>query len=435
MNRNKMKTFLEIIYNCPFLLLLIASGFLFALFFDETGVFNIDKSIAAFRMQNEVETAAIKEENTQNFDGEAFAEELHSDNGTEEETENSQHKTDHEVENAGIRKKNGDHKEEEIKQKIDIVKVFAPEHGFRGNADAGETVKDGKDSRTGVTIVSLYGDNKKPTAAQLKDIDVILFDIQDVGARFYTYISTMYYVMEACAENKKEMIILDRPNPCDYVEGPVLKAGYKSFVGMLPLPVLHGCTIGELAQMINGEGWMTTQAKTCPLTVIPVKGWKHGQPYALPVKPSPNLPNAQSIRLYASLCPFEATRVSVGRGTTFPFQVLGAPNKKYGDFAFTPRSLPGFDKNPMHKGVTCYGEDLRNVTDVNGFTLRYFLRFYRLSGEGAAFFSRPRWFDLLMGTDSVRKAILKGESEEEIRDSWQKELQTYRDMRQKYLLY
>lgn len=322
-----------------------------------------------------------------------------------------------------------------LKQKINIVKVFAPEHGFRGNADAGETVKDGKDSRTGVTIVSLYGDNKKPTAAQLKDIDVILFDIQDVGARFYTYISTMYYVMEACAENKKEMIILDRPNPCDYVEGPVLKAGYKSFVGMLPLPVLHGCTIGELAQMINGEGWMTTQAKTCPLTVIPVKGWKHGQPYALPVKPSPNLPNAQSIRLYASLCPFEATRVSVGRGTTFPFQVLGTPNKKYGDFAFTPRSLPGFDKNPMHKGVTCYGEDLRNVTDVNGFTLRYFLRFYRLSGEGAAFFSRPRWFDLLMGTDSVRKAILKGESEEEIRDSWQKELQTYRDMRQKYLLY
>ena len=303
-----------------------------------------------------------------------------------------------------------------LKQKINIVKVFAPEHGFRGNADAGETVKDGKDSRTGIPIVSLYGNNKKPTAAQLKDIDVIVFDIQDVGARFYTYISTMYYVMEACAENKKEMIVLDRPNPCEYVEGPVLKAGYKSFVGMLPLPVLHGCTIG-------------------PLTVIPIKGWQHGQPYVLPVKPSPNLPDAQSIRLYASLCPFEATRISVGRGTTFPFQVLGAPDKKYGDFVFTPRSLPGFDKNPMHKGVACYGEDLRNVTDVNGFTLRYLLRFYRLSGEGAAFFSRPRWFDLLMGTDSVRKAILQGKSEKEICDNWQKELQTYRDMRQKYLLY
>ena len=233
-------------------------------------------------------------------------------------------------------------------------------------------------------------------------------------------------------ENKKEMIVLDRPNPCDYVEGPVLKAGYKSFVGMLPLPVLHGCTIGELAQMINGEGWL---GKNCPLTVIPIKGWQHGQPYVLPVKPSPNLPDAQSIRLYASLCPFEATRISVGRGTTFPFQVLGAPDKKYGDFVFTPRSLPGFDKNPMHKGVACYGEDLRNVTDVNGFTLRYLLRFYRLSGEGAAFFSRPRWFDLLMGTDSVRKAILQGKSEKEICDNWQKELQTYQDMRQKYLLY
>ena len=164
-------------------------------------------------------------------------------------------------------------------------------------------------------------------------------------------------------------------------------------------------------------------------------GWKHGAPYSLPIKPSPNLPNDQSIRLYASLCPFEATRVSVGRGTTFPFQVLGAPNKKYGSFTFTPRSLPGFDKNPMHKGITCYGEDLRNVTDVNGFTLRYFLNFYRLSGEKAAFFSRARWFDLLMGTDSVRKAILKGESEEAIRNSWQKELQDYKEIRKKYLLY
>lgn len=334
-----------------------------------------------------------------------------------------------------------------LKQNIHVVKVFAPEHGFRGNADAGETVKDGKDSRTGVPIVSLYGNNKKPTAAQLKDIDVILFDIQDVGARFYTYISTMFYVMEACAENHKEMIVLDRPNPCDYVEGPVLKPAYRSFVGMLPIPLLHGCTIGELAQMINGEGWMKHESRNavkswnhgksnrCPLKVIPLTGWKHGEPYSLPIKPSPNLPNDQSIRLYASLCPFEATRISVGRGTTFPFQVLGAPDQKYGDFTFTPRSLPGFDKNPMHKGVACYGEDLRNVNDVNGFTLRYFLHFYRLSGEDAAFFSRARWFDLLMGTDSVRKAILRGESEEDIQNSWQKELQDYREIRKKYLLY
>jgi len=322
-----------------------------------------------------------------------------------------------------------------LKRDVRVVKVFAPEHGFRGNADAGETVKDGKDSRTGIPIVSLYGDNKKPSAAQLKDVDLIVFDIQDVGARFYTYISTMYYVMEACAENKKEMVVLDRPNPCDYVDGPILKPAYRSFVGMLPLPVLHGCTIGELAQMINGEGWIANKKNPCSLKVIPMTGWKHGAPYSLPIKPSPNLPNDQSIRLYASLCPFEATRVSVGRGTTFPFQVLGAPNKKYGSFTFTPRSLPGFDKNPMHKGITCYGEDLRNVTNVNGFTLRYFLDFYRLSGEKAAFFSRARWFDLLMGTDSVRKAILKGESEEAIRNSWQKELQDYKEIRKKYLLY
>lgn len=322
-----------------------------------------------------------------------------------------------------------------LKRNINIIKVFAPEHGFRGNADAGETVKDGKDSRTGIPIISLYGNNKKPTTAQLRDIDIIIFDIQDVGARFYTYISTMYYIMEACAENNKELIVLDRPNPCDYVDGPILKPAFRSFVGMLPIPVLHGCTVGELAQMINGEGWIANKKNACPLKVIPMSGWKHGQPYSLPVKPSPNLPDDQPIRLYASLCPFEATRISVGRGTTFPFQVLGAPNKKYGDFTFTPRSLPGFDKNPMHKGITCYGEDLRNVSDVNGFTLRYFLRFYRLSGEGAAFFARARWFDLLMGTDSVRKAILRGESKQEIRNSWQEELETYKEMRKKYLLY
>lgn len=322
-----------------------------------------------------------------------------------------------------------------LKLNVHVTKVFAPEHGFRGDADAGETVKDGKDKRTGIPIVSLYGSNKKPTAAQLKDVDIILFDIQDVGARFYTYISTMYYVMEACAENKKEIIVLDRPNPCDYVEGPVLKLAYRSFVGMLPIPVLHGCTIGELARMINGEGWIGHKANACLLKVVPLTGWKHGEPYSLPMKPSPNLPNDQSIRLYASLCAFEATRISVGRGTTFPFQVVGAPNKKYGNFTFTPRSLPGFDKNPMYKGVLCHGEDLRKVTNVNGFTLHYFLRFYKLSDDKSAFFSRPQWFDLLMGTDSVRKAILRGESEEKIRNSWQKELEAYREMRSKYLLY
>lgn len=318
---------------------------------------------------------------------------------------------------------------------IHIVKVFAPEHGFRGDADAGETVKDGKDSRTGTPIISLYGSNKKPTAVQMSDLDVLVFDIQDVGARFYTYISTMYYAMEACAENNKEMIVLDRPNPCDYIDGPILRPAYRSFVGMLPIPVLHGCTVGELARMINGEGWIGKKKDACRLKIIPMSGWKHGQAYSLPIKPSPNLPNDQSIRLYASLCPFEATQISVGRGTLFPFQVIGGVSKKFGKFSFTPRSLPGFDKNPLHKGKMCYGEDLRKVADVEGFTLHYLLRFYRISGEKSAFFSRPRWFDLLMGTDSVRKAILSGKSEETIRNSWQKELDAYKVMRQKYLLY
>lgn len=322
-----------------------------------------------------------------------------------------------------------------LRRDVRVVKVFAPEHGFRGEADAGETVSNGRDSRTGTPIVSLYGKNKKPTPEQLKDIDAVVFDVQDVGARFYTYISTMFYVMEACAENGKELIVLDRPNPCDYVDGPILRPAYRSFVGMLPLPVLHGCTVGELARMIQGEGWIKPTGDSLRLTVIPVEGWRHGEPYELPVKPSPNLPNAQSIRLYASLCPFEATRVSVGRGTTFPFQVIGTPDKKFGGFAFTPQSLPGYDKNPLHKGVTCYGEDLRDSVAAKGFSLRYFLRFYRLSGQGEAFFSRPRWFDLLMGTDTVRKAILSGATEEEIRLTWRDELNAYRKMRERYLLY
>ena len=322
-----------------------------------------------------------------------------------------------------------------LEEGINIKKVFAPEHGFRGTADAGAEIKDSRDVKTGVPIISLYGKNKKPTAEQLTGLDVVVFDIQDVGVRFYTYISTMHYVMEACAENDVEFIVLDRPNPNDFVDGPVRQKGFESFVGVDPLPILHGLTVGELAWMINKEGWLKSTPDTCKLHIVKMENWRHGDPYWLPVKPSPNLPNDQSIRLYASLCPFEATRVSVGRGTTFPFQVLGAPNKKYGDFTFTPRSLPGFDKNPMHKNVVCYGEDLRNADDVNGFTLRYFLHFYRLSGEGTAFFSRARWFDLLMGTDSVRKAILRGDSEETIRNSWQKELQDYKKMRNKYLLY
>lgn len=201
---------------------------------------------------------------------------------------------------------------------VQIVQVFAPEHGFRGEADAGEAIHNEKDTRTHVPIISLYGTHKKPQRAQLKQTDVLIFDMQDVGARFYTYISTLFYVMQACAENQKELIVLDRPNPCDYVDGPVLNLKYKSFVGMFPIPVLHGCTIGELAQMINGEGWLGKDLQ-CQLKVITVENWKHGQPYSLPVKPSPNLPNDQAIALYPSLCPFEGTSVSVGRGTEWPF--------------------------------------------------------------------------------------------------------------------
>ena len=323
-----------------------------------------------------------------------------------------------------------------------VVQLFAPEHGIRGEADAGETVRDGKDVRTGIPIVSLYGKNKKPQPGQLAETDAVVFDLQDVGARFYTYISTLYYVMQACAENGKEVIVLDRPNPCDYVDGPVLDLKYRSFVGMLPVPLLHGCTTGELARMINGEGWLGNGLK-CRLTVIPVEGWEHGQPYPLPVKPSPNLPNDLSVALYPSLCPFEGTSVSVGRGTTFPFQAIGSPclNKlddKALDFAFTPRPLPGFDKNPLHKEQVCRGSDLRESPAPKGFTLRYVLAFYRLykeAGCAGKFFSRPQWFDLLMGTGQVRQDILEGKTEDEIRQGWEKELERYKAMRTKYLLY
>ncbi|MCF2582226.1 exo-beta-N-acetylmuramidase NamZ family protein [Bacteroides caecigallinarum] len=321
------------------------------------------------------------------------------------------------------------------------VALFAPEHGFRGKADAGETVKDGKDVKTGTPIISLYGKNKKPSAANLANIDLIVFDIQDVGARFYTYISTLYYVMQACAENGKELIVLDRPNPCDYVDGPILKKEYKSFVGMLPIPVLHGCTMGELAGMINGEGWLGNNMK-CNYSVIRIKGWKHGDPYSLPVKPSPNLPNDQSIALYASLCLFEATSVSVGRGTYFPFQVIGSPllpKDKY-TFSFTPKALEGFDKNPLHKDITCHGLDLRktDAKQLKGFSLKYIIEIYnefKKMNKSESFLTRPKWFDLLMGTNQVRFDMLKGKSEKEIRSAWNEELKEYMEMREKYILY
>lgn len=319
---------------------------------------------------------------------------------------------------------------------IEVKKVFAPEHGFRGTADAGEQINDSRDIKTGVPIISIYGKNKKPTAAQLEDLDVVVFDIQDVGARFYTYISTLHYVMEACAENGKEFIVLDRPNPNDFVDGPVREEGFQSFVGMDPLPLLHGLTVGELAWMINKEGWLKTTPDTCRLHIVKMENWRHGDPYWLPVKPSPNLPNDQAIRLYPSLCFFEATNVSVGRGTYFPFQVIGYPDKKYGDFSFTPISLPGFDTNPLQKNKECYGVDLREYPFEGGLTLRFFLDFYTKAGKDQAFFfARPQWFDLLAGTKKLRFQIVRGLTEEEIRASWQPALNEYKKMRKKYLLY
>lgn len=323
---------------------------------------------------------------------------------------------------------------------VHITQVFAPEHGFRGDADAGEFIKNGKDYRTQVPIISLYGKNKKPQPSQLQQTDIMIFDIQDVGARFYTYISTMFYVMQACAENNKELIILDRPNPCDYVDGPVLDMKYKSFVGILPIPILHGCTIGELAQMINGEGWLGNNLQ-CPLKVITIEDWKHGQPYSLPVKPSPNLPNNQAIALYPSLCPFEGTSVSVGRGTDFPFQIIGSPTTKNLKFRFMPHSMKGSDKHPLHQDTYCYGLNLSSEKNIpKGFSLQYVIQFYNYfqnltKHAEKDFFTRPHWFDLLMGTNQVRLDILKNKTEEQIRSAWQKKLNQYKEIRKKYLLY
>jgi len=319
---------------------------------------------------------------------------------------------------------------------INVRCVFAPEHGFRGSAAAGDAVTDSVDSKTGIPIISLFGKTRKPSADQLKDLDVVVFDIQDVGARFYTYISTMHYVMEACADNGKDFVVLDRPNPNDYVDGPMRREGFSSFVGLDPIPLLHGLTVGELARMINGEHWLKSNPDTCRLIVIPVKGWKHGNLYSLPVRPSPNLPNQQAIRLYPSLCLFEATQFSVGRGTDFPFQVVGFPDKRYGPFTFTPQAKKGFDLHPLQQDQLCYGEDYRTLSFKGGFSLQFFSRFYQRAGKDRALlFSRPQWFDLLAGSKELRFQIVKGLSEKQIRASWQPDLKKYKSMRKRYLLY
>ena len=321
-----------------------------------------------------------------------------------------------------------------ISKNVIVKKVFAPEHGFRGTADAGEHVKDGVDSKTGVPLISLYGNNKKPSQEQLKGIDVVVFDIQDVGARFYTYISTLHYVMEACAEAGIPVIVLDRPNPNGhYIDGPILEAANQSFVGMHPIPVVHGMTIGEYAKMINGEGWLKNKMK-CELTVVEIENYTHDTPYALPIKPSPNLPNDQAINLYPSLCFFEGTFINAGRGTDMQFQVFGAPSlpaSKY-TFEYTPQSNEGA-KNPKFNGQLCHGKDLRKEPRLNKINLEWLIYAYNANGKKKDFFNS--FFVKLAGTDKLQQQIEQGLTAEEIRDSWKDGLARFKKIREKYLLY
>ncbi len=324
-----------------------------------------------------------------------------------------------------------------IKDEIKIKKIFAPEHGFRGEAAPGEEIRGGVDKKTGVPIVSLYGENRKPTSEQLKDIDIVVFDIQDVGCRFYTYISTLHFVIEACAENNIPLIVFDRPNPNgDYIAGPVLKKEFQSFVGMDAIPIVHGCTVGELANMINEEHW-TNAKEMCNLNIIPVLNYTHTTAYSLPVPPSPNLPNDLSVRLYPSLCFFEATSISVGRGTDFPFQVLGGLIPELGDFKFVPKTIPGVAVHPLNEGKTCYGVDLRDLKleEVPKFTLTYFLDFYHKFENKKDFLTREAWLNLLAGTDTFIQLVRDGKNEQEIKASWQEELNSFKQIRKKYLLY
>jgi uncharacterized protein YbbC (DUF1343 family) len=315
-----------------------------------------------------------------------------------------------------------------------IKKIMAPEHGFRGTAANGEHVKDGFDTKTNLPVVSLYGNNRKPTADQLSDVDVVVYDIQDVGVRFFTYIGTLHYVMEACAENGKKLIVLDRPNPnSGYIDGPVLSPDHKSFVGMHPVPVVHNMTVAEFAQMINGEGWLGNNLK-CDLEVIALQNWKHGDRYSLPLKPSPNLPNDQAVRLYPSICFFEGTVLSLGRGTDFPFQALGHPDLKGFSFQFTPVTIEGIAKNPPQENKLCYGLDLRNVKiPEDKIDLHYLIDMYKAFPEKDKFFNS--FFERLAGNDILRQQIKDGLSEEEIRKSWQKDLEAYKEIRKKYVLY
>jgi len=324
-----------------------------------------------------------------------------------------------------------------LKNGVDIKKIFAPEHGFRDLADAGEEIKDGKDVQTGLPVVSLYGSHRKATPEDLSGIDVVIFDIQDVGVRFYTYLGTLHYMMEACAENNVEVLILDRPNPNGfYVDGNILDTAFSSFVGMHPVPIVHGMTVGEYALMINGEGWLKGGIR-CKLNVIKCLNYDHSTLYELPVKPSPNLPNQTSIYLYPSICFFEGTNVSLGRGTAFPFQVYGSPLLPDRGFSFTPDSAFGA-KNPPLKGIKCYGVDLRNAINdklvpVSAINLEWVIDAYNNYSEKDKFFTR--YFDTLSGGPTIREQIEQGMTADQIRETWKAGLEEFRQIRAKYLLY
>ena len=314
--------------------------------------------------------------------------------------------------------------------RIDVVKVFSPEHGFRGKADAGAKIEDGIDSKTGLHIISLYGKNKKPYPEQLEGIDVLIFDIQDVGARFYTYISTLHYIMEAAAENNIKVIILDRPNPnSHYVDGPIREKGFESFIGMHPVPIVHGMSIGEYAKMVNGEHWI---ASNCHLTIIEMENYTHNMSYDPLIKPSPNLPNAKAINLYPSLCLFEGTTISIGRGTDYPFQHFGAPYLE-SSYSFTPRSGEG-SKYPKHENKICFGTDLRFQDEyLSAIYLKWIIEAYKQSDEKENFFNN--FFDKLAGTDKLRKQIIVGKTANEIKANWQENLEEFKEIRGKHLIY
>ncbi|HMQ00145.1 MAG TPA: DUF1343 domain-containing protein [Cyclobacteriaceae bacterium] len=316
---------------------------------------------------------------------------------------------------------------------VEVVKIFSPEHGFRGTADAGEKVDDSKDAKTGLPIISLYGNNRKPTADQLSGIDVMIFDIQDVGVRFYTYISTLHYVMEACAAQNISVMVFDRPNPNgSYVDGPIMQAEHYSFVGMHPIPIVHGLTVAELANMINEEGWLKDKLK-CKLQLVLMENWQHADRYDLPVWPSPNLNSNHAVALYPSICLFEGTVISVGRGTQIPFQVIGHPDLKNMPFSFTPVSIEGMSKNPPHENKVCYGIDLSKQPTSYAFQLRYLLDIYKQFENKDAFFNN--YFEKLAGSSDLRKQIKEGWDEARIRASWHAELDQYKSLRNKYLLY